>query len=74
MKELPDKFTLMWGRDGKSLQNSTRKTSSLKNLHTKYVQKMPKIVLNLQNCTKLHKKGQKTFIKRLKNKTKIAQL
>ena len=33
-------------RDGKSLQNSTRKTLSLKNLHTKYVQKMPKIVQN----------------------------
>ena len=31
---------------GKSLQNSTRKTSSLKNYHTKDVQKMPKIMHN----------------------------
>ena len=31
-------------RDGKTLQNSTRKTLSLKNEHTKYVEKMPKII------------------------------
>ena len=31
-------------RDEKSLQNSTGKNSSLKNLHTKYVQKMLKIM------------------------------
>ena len=40
-------------RDGKSLQNSTRKTSSLKNLHTKYVQKLLKIVQNLQKMPKI---------------------
>ena len=33
-------------RDEKILQNTTRKTSSLKNYHTKYVQKMSKIVQN----------------------------
>ena len=33
-------------RDGKSLQNSTRKTLSLKNLHTKYLQIMTKTVQN----------------------------
>ena len=44
-------------RDGKSLQNNTRKTLSPKNLHTKYVQKMLKILQNLQKCPKLHKKG-----------------
>ena len=41
------------GRDGKSLHHSTRKTLSLKIQHTKYEQKMLKIV---RKCQKLHKK------------------
>ena len=53
-------------RDGKSLQNSTQKTLSLKNQHTKYVQKMLKIVHNEQKCPKLHTEGKKTFMKCMK--------
>ena len=55
-------------RDGKSLQNSTHKTSSLKNLHTKYVQKMLKTV---KKCAKIPKnitRKAKTFRNCMKNK------
>ena len=54
-----DQCKLMWyqvHRDGKSLQNSTDTTSSLKNEHTKYVQKMLKIV---QKWTIMQKNAQK---------------
>ena len=45
-------------RDGKSLQNSTRKTLSLKNYHTKYMQKMLKIAQKrLKTFTKTHEKN-----------------
>ena len=39
-------------RDGKSLQDSTGKTLSLKNQRTKYVQKCSKLCKNTKNCTK----------------------
>ena len=55
-------------RDGKSLENSTRKTLSLKNEHSKFVQKMLKIVQKYQtNSTK----KARTFQNRAKN-TKIS--
>ena len=56
----------MWGstKDGKSLQNSTCKILNLKNLHTKYVQKMLEIVQNWQECPKLHKKEQEQLNKK----------
>ena len=60
-------------RDGKSLQNSTGKTSSLKNLGTKYVQKMLKnLQINCKTTKNFTQKNQKSF----KNcvEKKLAQL
>ena len=55
-------------RDGKSLQNSTGKTSSPENEHTKYVEKMLKIVQ--KKMPKIAQKRQTPF-KNPVNKTKI---
>ena len=58
-------------RDGKSIQNSTCKTLSLKISTKNMCKKCPKLFKvskNAQNCTK---KGQKPLIKRVK-KTKIS--
>ena len=60
-------------RDGKSLQNSTGKTSSPENEHTKYVEKMLKIMQKKQKCQKLHKKG-KHLLKTPWTKQKLSQL
>ena len=46
-------------RDGKSLQNSTDSTSSLKNQHTKYMQKTLKKIQKQAKMTKIALKGQK---------------
>ena len=48
-------------RDGKSLQNSTDITLSLNNFHTKYVQKMLKIVQKQAKIPKISKKKSETF-------------
>ena len=53
----------MAGRDGKSLQNSTRKALKMKNLHKKYVQKMPKIPAKLAKMAKISQKRPKTLTK-----------
>ena len=60
-------------RDGKSLQNSTGKTLSLKNNHTKYVQKMIKNhAIICKNAKKRHTKNQNLFLEKPVEKPKIS--
>ena len=59
------------GRDRKGWQISTSKTSSLKKLHTKYVQKMLKIV---QKLVKIAQKRHKSLENCVKKKKKLSQL
>ena len=61
-------------RDEKSLQNSTGKTSTLKNLHTKYVRKMLKIMQKFAKMPKIEQKVKNFEKSREKNKQKLAQL
>ena len=50
-------------RDGKSLQNSTGKTLSLKNLHTKYVQKVLNIMQKFAKMPKKYTKKGNNHVK-----------
>ena len=47
----------------KAYKIANAKVQILKILHTKYLQKMPKIMQNLQKCPKLPKKRENTFNK-----------
>ena len=57
----------------KAKKNSIDKTLSMKNQHTKYVQKMLKIVQKLAKMTKIAQKRQKPLKYCLKNQ-KLAHL
>ena len=57
----------MSGRDGKRLPDSTGKTLILKNQHTKYVQKMLKIVQQLAKIPKFAQKDKKNIKNCVKN-------
>ena len=59
-----DNLDILGPRDGKSLQNSTSKALSLKSQHTKYLQKMLKIVQKGANMQKQKKNFEKLYEKK----------